>query len=192
MAAAHSLLTVTGYLHAHLATRPVPTIPGLIRLGSVAKAMALLTANRARLITHGTQPFYDPIDDVMCMPPFAFYCLRRLTRPGTRCSMDLLHELVHWSGHRSRLARPRHVEQFDAVYNREELIAEIGAALLMHDLAIAERPVLPHAKYLHGYLCTLPNPRVELDTALARANQATGFLLAVARQRLAHPHLDYA
>ena len=77
----------------------------------------------------------------------------------------------------------------DHAYAFEELVAELAAALLMFDLNIAQRPLLPHARYLQSFLNTLPNARVELDTALARAQQASGFLLAVARQNLAQPRL---
>ena len=187
-----STLSVYEYLTAQLKTRPTVQVPGLIRLGPVAKATGLLKACQADLITGGTQPCYAPVDDVIIMPGLAFYCVRRSFIGGTRYAADLLHELVHWSGHHSRLARPRHHEQFDATYNREELIAELGAPLLMVDLALSKRPVLPHAKYLSGYLATLSNPGLELDIALARANQASGFLLAIARDRLATSNLAYA
>ena len=187
-----STLSVYDFLIDHLKARPTIEVPGLIRLGPVAKALGLLSACEAKLVTHGTQPFYSPVDDVIVMPGLAFYAMRRTLLGATRYAADVLHEAIHWTGHNSRLSRPRHVEQFDATYAREELIAEIGAALLMADLRMSKRPILPHAKYLSGYLGTLANPGLELDIALARANQAAGFLVAVARDRIARPTLAYA
>jgi hypothetical protein len=42
----------------------------------------------------------------------------------------LAHELVHWTGHESRLAREFGARFGDARYAREELVAEIGAAFV--------------------------------------------------------------
>ena len=101
-----------------------------------------------------------------------------------RFANDMLHELVHWSGGARRLSRPLPREQFDPIYNREELIAELGAAILARDLGVARATMLPHARYLDGFLKTLINPEVELSAALTAANRSVGFLCSLARAEL--------
>ena len=54
----------------------------------------------------------------------------------------------------------------------------------MHDIGVSARPILPHARYLNNWLATLPNPTLDLDIALSHANQAAGYIVAVARRNL--------
>ena len=71
----------------------------------------------ARVIEDG-QPAYSPVLDAIKMPPgYAFH-----TAEAYYCTY--FHELTHWSGHRSRLART------GLSYAEEELVAEFGAAFL--------------------------------------------------------------
>jgi antirestriction protein ArdC len=177
--------TIVGVLRAHLERRPTPELAALARLGVVAKARMLVAACQVSVATSGLQPFYMPADDLIVMPSPAFYTLARLIKRPKRYAIDVLHELIHASGHRSRLGRPRHTFPGDIIYQREELTAELGAVLLMHDLGISGRPILPHARYLKHWLQGLDNPRLELDLGMARANQAAGFVIAVAKRNLA-------
>ena len=181
----HSVITIMDTLRSHLERRPVPELPALARLGIVAKAQALVAACRVPLETGGTQPCYDPKADVIMMPPPAFYWLSILWKRPKRFAIDVCHELVHSTLTPARLNRPRPNQFGDIIYQREELVAEIGSALLMHDLGITGRPILPHAKYLRSWLAGLDNPTLELDLAMARANQAAGYVIAVAKRNLA-------
>ena len=180
----HTLLTVADFIYRHLDARPVPHLPRLARAKVLERAFLLARICKARVMTGGTVPFYNRDDDIIVVPPPAFYTVLYLVKRPTACAIDLLHELTHWSGHRRRLGRRQHREPFDDVYLREELIAELGAALLCHDLAITSRPALPHARYLNRYLAALPNPAIDLSVALSHANQAAAYLLGVARRDL--------
>lgn len=180
----HTIVTVAGFLQSHLERRPVPDLKALGSLSVVGKSRALVAACQVRLETGGQLPCYLPDADVIVMPSPLFYCVSRLWKRPKRYAIDILHELIHATGHASRLARARHVHFGDPIYQREELVAELGSALLMHDLGFKGRPILPHAKYLRGWLEGLSNPTIELDMALARANQAAGFAIAVARHNL--------
>lgn len=184
MARRHTLITIADFIGTHLRNRPLADLPAFVSLTVVAKAQALTRACKANLVTGGSQPQYDFVDDVIFMPSPAFYILTRLTRRATTYSAILLHELVHWTGHRRRIGRPFPRQAFDPTYAREELVAELGSALLCHDLAITKRPRLPHARYLNSYLASLPNPAIDLAVALSHANQAAGYLTATARHRL--------
>lgn len=184
MAQPRTIITVAQFLHTHLKNRPRPDLPDLQRLATIARARALVAACRASLITGGSQPCYDPDLDTIVMPHPLFFRVARLYTPASKYALILLHELTHWSGHRHRLGRQPHRQQFDAVYNREELIAELGACLLAHDLGIAAGARLPHARYLNAFLATLPNPEVDLAVALSHANRAAAYLTTIAHRRL--------
>src|SRR6185436_15072146 len=121
-----SLIEVATFIYAHLDRRPKPDTTGVDRLPAIKRTHALLDACGARLVTGGTQPLYDPTNDVIIMPSPTFFHLGRLFTSRPTYAFVLLHELCHWSGHRSRLARPTHRQQFDLIYQREECLAELG------------------------------------------------------------------
>ena len=66
----------------------------------------------------------------------------------------LFHEMVHSTGHKSRLARPgvtRNAISFgDEVYSKEELVAEMGAAMLCGVAGIDNRTIENSASYIHS------------------------------------------
>lgn len=71
--------------------------------------------------------FYRPADDVVSVPPLADY-----EQPEEYYS-TVFHELVHSTGHQKRLDRPGVTELAafgDENYSKEELVAEIGAAMM--------------------------------------------------------------
>ena len=81
----------------------------------------------------------------------------------------LLHELIHSTGHSSRLARPglMSVERFGSqVYSREELVAELGAAYLCADVGIMPATIDQSASYIAGWLEPLrKDPRILIQAA---------------------------
>ena len=184
MTHAHNVITVAEFIYDHLDQRAAPTLEGIAALKIIQRPLLLLHACKAELVTGGTQPFYDYDEDVIVMPSPAFFTIARLFTRPTAYASTLLHELVHWSGHRRRLGRQTYREMYDPIYCREELVAELGSALLCHDLSIAKRPTLPHARYLNHFLSALPNPAIDLSVALSQANQAAAFLTAIARRQL--------
>ncbi|MFS0728354.1 ArdC family protein [Paenibacillus sp. 1P07SE] len=92
--------------------------------------------------------FYRPGDDVVSVPPLADY-------PQAEAYYStLFHELVHSTGHARRLERPLdQIAAFgDEVYSREELIAEMGAAMLCGVARIDNQTVESSASYINGWL----------------------------------------
>jgi antirestriction protein ArdC len=152
--------------------------PAPIRsLRSASVALGFASRCKATVITGAFQtPAYDPNRDAILLPTPTSRLLRRPALLATQ----ILHELVHWSGAAARLNRPASQKRYDAVYNREELTAEIGAVLLSFDLGITQRPIMPNHKYLAVYLQTLDRPDVALHVALSTAQQAAGYVHASA------------
>lgn len=85
-----------------------------------------------------------------------------------------LHELTHWTGHTSRLARDFNGRFGDSSYAFEELIAELGAAFLCAHCGIDGQ--LQHANYIGGWLKVLKNDKRAIFTASAAARRAAEFL----------------
>ena len=184
MAKTHNTITIAEFIFRHLETRPVPRINGIGSLKIIDRPLLVLRACKAELITGGRQPFYDYDEDVIVMPPPAYFAVARIFTRSKVYAATLAHEVIHWTGHRRRLGRPLYRDMYDETYCKEELVAELGAALLCHDLAISKYPALPHARYLNAYLATLPNAGVDLSLALGYANHANAYLISLTRRQL--------
>tara|TARA_R110002167_G_scaffold93474_1_gene250452 strand:- start:2875 stop:3807 length:933 start_codon:yes stop_codon:yes gene_type:complete len=78
----------------------------------------------------------------------------------------LLHELVHWTGHETRLGRFERGVNKNTDYAKEELVAEIGATLLCRHFGI-QAPLENHASYLKGWMTELSEKDFEEAVKLA-------------------------
>lgn len=91
----------------------------------------------------------------------------------------LLHELVHATGHASRLGREgitSHLSRFDnPVYALEELIADTGTAFLCAQLGIAGR--VQHDSYVDEWLKLLRSDKKAFFRACQLAREASEYLL---------------
>jgi antirestriction protein ArdC len=91
-----------------------------------------------------------------------------------------LHELTHWTGHTSRLARDFNGRFGDSSYAFEELIAELGAAFLCAHCSINGQ--LQHASYIGNWLKVLKNDKRAIFTASVAARKAAVFLVGEQEQ----------
>ena len=87
----------------------------------------------------------------------------------------VLHELTHWTGHRTRCSRDLSGRFGNEAYAIEELIAEMGSAFLCAHCRIDGR--LQHEAYLQSWLQVLKSDKRAIFTASAKAQQAADFLL---------------
>lgn len=89
------------------------------------------------------------------------------------------HEVVHSTGHASRLNRLAATVNFgDDSYSKEELIAEIGAAVLMNQTGIETKGSFKNsAGYIQGWLKALKNDARMIVTAASKAEKAVRFIL---------------
>ena len=88
-----------------------------------------------------------------------------------------LHELGHWTGHASRLAREQSGGFGSAGYAREELCAELASAFLCAALGIV--PTVRHADYLGNWLAVLRADNRAIFKAASQASKAADFLLGL-------------
>ncbi|MES2365221.1 MAG: zincin-like metallopeptidase domain-containing protein [Pseudomonadota bacterium] len=88
-----------------------------------------------------------------------------------------MHELTHWSGHKTRLNRDFNGRFGDSSYAFEELIAELGAAFLCAYSGIDGQ--LQHASYIASWITVLRADKRAIFTAAAAARKAAEFLVGV-------------
>jgi antirestriction protein ArdC len=126
-------------------------------------------------IKHGlTRAYYSPAEDIVAMPDRA----RFETEAGYFDT--LFHELVHATGHASRLNRPTLTESqgFGSnPYCKEELVAEMGAAFLCGQAGIAEQTLENSAAYVQNWLEQLQNDKKLIVQAAAQAQKAADYII---------------
>ena len=87
------------------------------------------------------------------------------------------HELSHWTGHPSRLARDLKNRFGTAAYAAEELIAELSSAMLGAELGLPVTHLDSHASYIEHWLKLLRQDDRAILTAAAKAEEASSLLL---------------
>ncbi|MEN3746050.1 zincin-like metallopeptidase domain-containing protein [Sphingomonas sp. HF-S3] len=136
----------------------------------VPVAEALIGACGADFRIGGAEAYYAPGADYVRVPP----------QPAFRHQIDYyrtaLHELGHWTGHASRLARDLSYPFGSAGYAREELVAELTSAFLCSALGIV--PSVRHADYLGSWLEVLRADNRAIFRAASLASKAADYLLA--------------
>jgi antirestriction protein ArdC len=153
-------------LPADLATAPSPVPEGLI----LPQAEALIAATGADFRIGGERAFYVPSDDYIQVPrPEAYF-------EPINWHRTALHELGHWSGHPSRLARDLSGNLGSNPYGKEELVAEIASAFVCASLGIV--PTVRHADYLGAWLDILKEDNRAIIRAASAASKAADYLLA--------------
>jgi antirestriction protein ArdC len=112
---------------------------------------------------------------------------QRLPSSATECLYStLLHELSHWTGIKTRCDREFGKRFGDDAYAMEELVAELGAAVLCADLGIANTPLPDHAAYINHWLAVLKADKKAIFTAASKAAQAVDYLDALQQADEAH------
>jgi antirestriction protein ArdC len=132
----------------------------------------LIAATGADFRIGGARAFYSPSEDFVQVPPQpAFDQQINFYRTA-------LHELGHWTGHSSRLARSFGARFGNSAYAREELCAELTSAYLCAALGIV--PTVRHADYLGSWLAVLREDSRAIFKAASQASKAADYLLAFA------------
>jgi len=130
--------------------------------------------NGPRIERH-SRAFYRPATDVIGIParncfesPEAYYT-------------TLFHELTHSTGHSSRLGRfdgnSTDHEFASESYSKEELIAEIGAAMLAGISGISHSTLANSASYLKSWIDKLRSDSRLIISAASHAQKAVDYIL---------------
>lgn len=126
-------------------------------------------------LTHaGDSAYYRPSSDAIVMPPLAAFT------SAAHYHATLLHESVHATGHKSRLDRLTPARFGSENYAYEELVAELGAAMLCCKLGVDGD--LRHADYIGSWLQALRNDKKFILSASAKAQAAMDYLTDTGEQ----------
>lgn len=130
-----------------------------------------LAASTGADIRHGeAKAYYVPAHDYINMPEFGEF------RSALDYYSTMFHELVHWTGHKTRMDRKFSRNKTD--YAIEELVAEMGSAFLMAHLGLEATVREDHASYLAHWLKALDNDSKFIFSAASAASQAVTHITA--------------
>jgi len=149
-----------------------PAMPAPKVFNDVASIEALTVKSGAKLQFGGDRAYYSPSQDFIAMP--------HKTQFNSEASYyaTLLHELSHWSGHKSRLDRDLSGRFGNEAYAAEELIAELSAAFLCARFSITGE--LRHSSYIASWLRVLKNDNKAIFKAAALAQKSADYLAGFA------------
>jgi HK97 family phage prohead protease len=126
------------------------------------------------VVNHGgDRAFYRPSTDEITLPPFASF------KSKEAYYAVFAHELMHWTGHPSRLGRDHLGEFGSPEYAQEELVAEIASAFFMTAHGLTPEPREDHAQYLASWLKKLKSDPDALKNAFEQAQKAHDFAIAL-------------
>lgn len=125
-------------------------------------------------ITHNeARAYYQRSNDRVNMPK------RETFDKGEEYYSTLFHELIHATGHESRLGRLQNDKSNfgSSSYAKEELLAEMGASYLNAQAGIVETVIDNSAAYIASWLGRLKEDRKLVVSAAAAAQRASDWIL---------------
>lgn len=130
--------------------------------------------NQIQLRNTMKNPCYIPSVDEVKMPPLKFY------NNSSAYYKELMHELIHSTGHKSRLKREGIIGKINFgsnTYSKEELIAEIGASMLAVRTGLQEEQIENSASYIDNWLSVLKGDSTFIVKASQHAQKAVDYIL---------------
>jgi antirestriction protein ArdC len=155
---------------------PPPQPEPLGPIQRIFDADRFFTAIGARIVHGGQEAYYRLSTDTIHMPDEGLFTgTSTMTRSEAYFAV-LAHEHIHYTGHESRLDRNLAKRFGNAEVAAEELVAEVGAAILCAELGITQDVRPDHAQYLVSWLRLLKDDPKAIFTAAARASEAVNYL----------------
>ncbi|MGE3608587.1 MAG: ArdC family protein [Bacteriovoracaceae bacterium] len=129
--------------------------------------------NAPEIIYKENRAYYSPLRDTVNMPKKQNF----VSSEEYYCT--LFHELVHSTGHLTRLDRPElsNMAFYNSHnYSKEELTAEIGAAFLCHEAGILNVTQANSEAYIASWAKALENDPKMIMEAAGKARRAVGYI----------------
>ncbi|MDR2925502.1 MAG: DUF5710 domain-containing protein [Azoarcus sp.] len=137
----------------------------------------LLHSGAATHVGSQNRSFYSPHTDQISMQPLNHH------GSANEYAASALHELAHWTGHPSRLARFDQLTPFGSdSYAREELRTVIASMILGDTLGVGHYPA-SHAGLAGQWAKALENDPAEICRAAADAENIVAYLLAFGQKQ---------
>lgn len=134
-------------------------------------------ADCPNIVHEGDDAFYSPSKDFINMPE------KKSFKGDEQYYSVLFHEMIHSTGHASRLGRfserPALVGFGSVEYSKEELIAEMGASFLNAFAGIKDTNFKNSLAYLKGWLKPLKDDPKMLIYAAQKAHKAANYILGI-------------
>ena len=152
-------------------------IPSLVVAPTVQEDNTLPEAEAiisiADVVYGGDRPAYMPSLDKISLP------LSSIFKSINDYYTTAFHEVVHWTGHKTRLDRDLANRFGSEAYAFEELVAEMGSAFLCSTVAIPLEG-MQHPEYINSWLQVLREDNRAIFTAASKAQQAADFVVKAA------------
>lgn len=118
------------------------------------------------------EAYFAPGNNFISLPAFAAF------KGADHFYNVAFHELVHWTGHKSRLDRDLKHRFGSRDYAAEELVAELGAAFLCAEFGFNND--LRHAGYIATWIDLLKADKRAFFSACSKASKAADYLRGLA------------
>ena len=131
-------------------------------------------------IISGANPLYNSKADLITIPPINHF------NSSDSYYSTLFHELIHWTGHPTRLNRfsPGSIDFKSESYSKEELVAELGSSYLCQITGIEKETLNNQASYIKGWLAVLNNDKRLILNASSLAQRAVDYVLGVVKDNI--------
>ncbi|MCP9223902.1 zincin-like metallopeptidase domain-containing protein [Erythrobacter sp. LQ02-29] len=140
----------------------------------IERAEAFAAATGALIEEGGQRACYQPATDLVRMPEIGLFTGTDTMPAQEAYYATLLHELTHWTGHKSRCNRE--IGTGRASYAFEELVAELGSAFLCAELGLSPAVREDHAAYMESWLKCLKEDSRAIFRASSLATKAVDYL----------------
>ena len=150
---------------------PEPLMEPVEPAGRRRRIDAFFARIDAQLRHMGSEAYYEPVRDRITMPPATLF------EGFDHYYATLAHELLHWTGHSSRLDRDLKNRFGSKAYAAEELVAELSSAILGAELGLPVTHLDNHASYISHWLKLLKSDDRAMLMAAAKAEEASSLLL---------------
>ena len=137
----------------------------------------------------GAGAFYSQSKDEITVPMKAQFKIHdtpeEVYKDGMEYYSSIVHEMAHSTGVEKRLGRDMEGHFGDPKYAKEELVAELTAAMVGNSMGFDKRILDNNAKYVDGWMDTLKKEPRFILSVMADVNKASHMILDhVDKQRL--------
>ena len=137
----------------------------------------------------GSGAFYSKSKDEITIPLKAQFNIhedpKEVYKDGMEYYSSLVHEMAHSTGIDTRLSRDMEGRFGDKKYAKEELVAELSAAMVGNSMGFDKRILDNNAKYVDSWIDTLKQEPKFIISVMADVSKASGMILDhVDKQRL--------
>lgn len=166
-----SINQVSGEYADELRKNPLPNLNTLNKHDLAEKVTSEYLARENIKVNQADSAFYQPVMDNIGMPLMGQF------DSAENYYSTLFHEIAHSTGHSSRLDRKLTGQFGTEDYAKEELVAELTAAMLCAETGLSNLPRPDHAQYLRSWLRKLQDDPRYIVQAASQAQKAASFIM---------------